>query len=105
MTAAAPGFSCDDKGPIVADSTAAGSSKEADEAINVFKRAHEMLKAETAAMAAAEPSQKGDSAGVYSAVGESRGEADVRKQTAKVLDALSEAYARERRWERARYAS
>ncbi|CAM9612394.1 unnamed protein product [Ectocarpus sp. 12 AP-2014] len=105
VTAAAPGFSCDDKGPTVVDSAAAGSSKEADEAIDVLKRAHEMLKAETAAMATAGAGQKGGPAGVYSAVGESRGEADVRKQTAKVLDTLSEAYGREKRWERARSAA
>ncbi|CAN0296932.1 unnamed protein product [Ectocarpus fasciculatus] len=105
VTAAAPGYTCDDKGPIRTDSAAEGSSKEAGEAIDVLKRAHEILKAETAAMAAAGPGQKGGSAGVYSAVGESRGEADVRKQTAKVLDTLSEAYAREKRWERARCVS
>ncbi|CBJ49219.1 expressed unknown protein [Ectocarpus siliculosus] len=105
VTVPAPGFSCDDKGPIVADSGEAGSSKEADEAIDVLKRAHEMLKAETVAMATAGPGQKGGLAGVYSAVGESRGEADVRKQTAKVLDTLSEAYGREKRWERARLAA
>ncbi|CAM9780067.1 unnamed protein product [Ectocarpus sp. 4 AP-2014] len=100
-----PGFYCDDKGPIVADPAAAGSSQEADEAVGVLNRAHEMLKAETASMAAAEPGQKGSPAGVYSPVGESRGEADVRKQTAKVLDTLSESYGREKRWERARSAA
>lgn len=74
------------------------------EAIEVLKRAHEILKAETAAMAeTAVPGRPpGGSNLVNLAGGGVREEGEVRKQTAKVLDTLSEAYARGRRWEQAR---
>jgi len=81
------------------------SSKEDGEAIAVLKRAHELLKAETAAIAAT-PSGRPDGPVVLNVVGgEGRGVEEVRRQTARVLDTLSEAYAGNRRWEQARWAS
>ncbi|CAM9855220.1 unnamed protein product [Scytosiphon promiscuus] len=83
-----------------------GSTKEDAEAVEVLRRAHEVLKAETAAMAETAASGRRTGLDVVNlAGGGTRGEKEVRKQTAKVLDTLSEAYARGRRWEQARSAA
>eukprot|EP00752_Nemacystus_decipiens_P013903 g12341.t1 len=76
-----------------------------DEAVRVLKRAHEILKAETAATVAVNPGQLGGVSVTNLTGGESRGVDELRKQTAKVLDTLSEAYAGKRRWEHARSAA
>lgn len=104
------GASCDGERPPDLAATAAavtagavdGSPKEDDEAVQVLKRAHEILKNELAATAAVAPGQESGSAVVDLSRGGSRGEGEVEKQTAKVLDNLSEAYARGKHWERAR---
>lgn len=85
-----------------AAATVDGNSKGNDEAVQVLKRAHEILKIEMAANAAAAPGQQGDSAVLDLSGGGSRGEGEVKKQAAKVLDTLSEAYARGEHWEHAR---
>ena len=68
----------------------------------MLKRAHEILKAETAVIPATKSGQQSGSPVTNLTGGESRGVEEVRKQTAKVLDTLSEAYAGKRRWEHAR---
>lgn len=73
-----------------------------DEAVRALKRAHGILKAEEAAIAAAAPGQQSSSAVSNLTGAESGGVGEVRKQTAKVLDTLSEAYAGKGRWELAR---
>lgn len=83
-----------------------GSPTEDDgEAVRALKRAHEILKVEMAGIAAAAeaaPGQQGGSAVSNLTGGERRGVGEVRAQTAKVLDTLSEAYAGKSRWEHAR---
>lgn len=90
-----------------AGAAAGGSPKEDDdEAVRVLKRAHEIFKIEVAAIAAAAPDQNSGSGVLNLTGGESRrGVEEVRKQTAKVLDTLSEAHAGKRRWEHARCVS
>eukprot|EP00903_Cladosiphon_okamuranus_P020524 g18841.t1 len=85
----------------------AGGSPEVDddEGVRVLKRSHEILKVEMAAIAATKPDQENGSAVTNLTGGESRGVEEVGKQTAKVLDTLSEAYAGKRRWELARSAA
>ena len=88
-----------------------------EEAIHVLKRALGMLRTEAAAMEAAAaatsavdaaPERAFVAAGVDGTAatshdgGVDRREEDVKAETARVLDALSEAYARVRRWEQAR---
>ena len=76
-----------------------------DEVVRVLKRAHDMLKVEMAAVEEAEPAVQSDSAATNLTGGESRGVEEIRRQTAKVLDTLSEAYASRRHWEQARCGS
>ncbi|CAM9673778.1 unnamed protein product, partial [Hapterophycus canaliculatus] len=80
----------EDGEPTVAAAAAGGSSDD-DEAVKVLKRAHEILKAETAALAeTAVPGRPAGSDVVSLAGGGIRGGGEVRTQTAKVLDTLSE---------------
>lgn len=81
------------------------SSKEDGEAVAVLERAHELLKAEMAAVAGTPSGRQGGPAVLNVAGGGSRGVEEIRRQTAQVLDTLSEAYAGKRRWEQARWAS
>eukprot|EP00904_Undaria_pinnatifida_P005497 jgi/Undpi1/2077/HiC_scaffold_12.g05463.m1 len=90
--------------PVTASAAQVGVG-EVDEAIDVLKRALGMLRTEAAALAAASTAEvEAARAGVSSAVGIDRTE-EVKEQTARVLDVLSEAYAHQRRWEQARSAA
>ena len=90
--------------PVTASAAQVGVG-EVDEAIDVLKRALGMLRTEAAALAAASTAEvEAARAGVSSAVGIDRTE-EVKEQTARVLDVLSEAYAHQRRWEQARCAA
>lgn len=92
--------------PAAASPAQAGVSEVGEEAVDVLKRALEMLRTEAAAPAAASTAGvEAARAEVSSAVGIDRREEEVKEQTARVLDALSEAYARHRRWEQARCAA
>lgn len=110
------------QGPaVVADSPAAAAAAVVaaapasvgdlyEEAVHVLKRALGMLRIEAASLAAAEAAASAsavgsapESASVASRDGGvDRRKEDVAAETARVLDALSEAYARARRWEEAR---